>query len=361
MVTQSKVISLVAWARAEGGGVNGHNGTFNPLNTKLDHDDLQGENQGNVATDSNSQGYPTFDIGVEAITRGIFGSYQKRIGSALLQQNFPQDALIEAIAGDFYSPDGVTVINRLEDIYPGDKIWAALSITGFDYGGGIGDRELYVSIMRDTLENVKENYEEYAGAILDGSPEGTPAPLVFGSTGGGGLNYTGGGCSQEDGGSVNTEGYSFPLEPQTKSGIGGITTNQVTSSHWDESAAYDLFGPVDADVYSLYAGTPVKINTNFNDVQGCTSIQFEADDGYFYFYGHLKNPVVAVGQHIEAGVKMAEIADSSFGTDCTGNGGSHLHIDRGCTTDEGPQWGGNKSCRDVEFIELLSKIFEVLP
>lgn len=360
MVTQPKVVSLIAWARAEGGGVNGNNGTFNPLNTKLDHNDLNGVNQGNAATDSNSQGYPSFDIGVEAITRGLFGRYQKRIGSALLQPSFPQDALIEAIAGDFYSPDGTEVINRLEDIYPGDKAYATLSITGFDYGGGIGDRALYVSIKRDTLEEVRSNYEKYASVILDGSPSGTPEPLVFSGGGVTGTSLTGAACSQEGGGSVSTDGYSFPLEPQTRGGIGGVTAGQVASSHWDESPAYDLFGPVDADVYSIYSGTPVKINTSFNDIPGCTSIQFQADDGFFYFYGHLKNPTVVVGQRIESGVKMAEIADSSFGSGCTGGGGPHLHIDRGCVTAEGPQWGGGRDCRDPDFIEFLSKLYETL-
>jgi hypothetical protein len=105
----------------------------------------------------------------------------------------------------------------------------------------------------------------------------------------------------------------------------------------------------------------VRINTSFNDVEGCTSIQFKADDGFYYFYGHLKNPVVVEDERIEAGTKMAQVADASFGTECSGNGGPHLHIDRGCTTEEGPQWAGNKDCRDPKFIELLSKIYETLP
>jgi murein DD-endopeptidase MepM/ murein hydrolase activator NlpD len=365
LVTEDKVVSLLAWARAEGGGVNGHNGKFNPLNTKLAHDDLQGVNEGNAATDSNSQGYPSFDFGVEAITRGLFGKYQKRIGSAFLQPTFPQDALIEAIAGDFYSPDGSSVVNRLESIYPGDLPYATFSITGFDYGGGIGDRDLYVSALRDTLTYVRQNYATYAATILDGSPAGEVAPLVFnpsGSTTGTSNTANNKKCSQSDlgGGTVQTNGYAFPLEPQTRDGISGIHVGQTFSEHHDGTDAYDLMGPVDADVYAIYAGTPVRINTLFNNVPGCSSIQFKADDGFYYWYGHLKNVVVQEGVHIDAGVKMAEVADLSFGSTCYG-GTPHLHIDRGCTTADGPQTGGRDECRDPEFIPFLSKLYEELP
>lgn len=362
MVTEAKIISLIAWSRAEGGGINGNNGTFNPLNTKLAHSDLQGVNQGNASTDSNSQGYPTFDLGVEAITRGLFGTFQKRIGSALLSPDFAQDTLIEAVAGDFSSPDGVTVINNLEEIYPGDRAYATLSITGYDYGGGIGNRDLYVSIKRQTLENVRKDYAKYAGVILDGSPPGTPAPLTINPTSSSAaVPYSGGACKQPDGGEVLADGYTFPLAPQTKAGIGGVTVGQTDSSHWDESPAFDLFGPTNADVYAIYGGTPVKVNTNLNDVQGCSSVQFEADDGFFYWYGHLREVTVQEGVHVDSGVKIGEVVDASLGTKCTGNGGPHLHIDRGCTTAEGPQWGGNRGCRDPEFIKLLSKIYEGLP
>lgn len=364
LVTEDKVVSLLAWARAEGGGVNGNNGSFNPLNTKLSHNDLSGVNQGNAATDSNSQGYPSFDFGVEAITRGLFGRFQKRIGSAFLQPNFPQDALIEAIAGDFYSPDGSSVVNRLETTYPGDLPYATFSITGYDYGGGIGDRALYVSALRDTLSYVRQNYTDYASTILDGSPAGTAKPLVFNPSG----NTTSVAtkndkkCSQSDlgGGTVLTSGYAFPLEPQTKDGISGIRVGQTFSEHHDGTDAYDLMGPVDADVYSIYAGTPVRINTLFNNVPGCSSIQFKADDGFYYWYGHLKNVVAIEGVHINAGVKMAEVADESFGSTCYG-GTPHLHIDRGCTTAAGPQTGGRDECRDPDFIPFLSKLYEELP
>ncbi len=228
MVTQAKVESMVAWAKAEGGGVDGHNGTWNPLNTKSDYSDIAGSNQGDSSTDSNSQGYTSFDDGVEAITRAIFNKYQKRISSALLNPGMDQLSFIEAVAGDFYSPDGKTVINRLEDIYPGDSIYAALSVTGFDYGGGIGDREEYIRIKQGTLKSVQENYEAYAGKILDGSPAGTPAPLVFSSSGTGTVSQ-GVGCDQDSNSEqVSADGFIIYKQNDPKwadepYGVGGRT------------------------------------------------------------------------------------------------------------------------------------------
>jgi hypothetical protein len=371
MVTQKKVISMVAWAKAEGGGVDGHVGTFNPLNTKGGSgSELGGSNQGNATTDSNSNGFPTFDKGVEGITRGLFNNYQKRIGSYLIlpDAEFTGEGFVEAVAGDFYSTDGTSsgVVNRLEAIYPGDKIFAAASATGLIYdpvNNRAGDRDKYIKTKLSTLKNVRENYADYAGKVLESprgvTPPGTPQPLVFSPSGPQGGTYTGGACQQNSGGSVSIDGYSFPLAPQNKT-VGGITAGQQTSTHHDGTNAFDLFSPQDsAAVYSIFSGTPTRINTNVKGVAGCSSIQFKANDGFFYWYGHLKNVIVQEGVEIEAGVKMAEVADDSFGSACIG-GGPHLHIDRGCSINGVPQTGGTDECRDPEFIPFLSKIYESL-
>jgi lysophospholipase L1-like esterase len=166
-------------------------------------------------------------------------------------------------------------------------------------------------------------------------------------------------------GNINPDGYAFPLEPQTQSGISGITVGQTTTGHHDGTPAFDLFSVVsDPDVYALYDGTPVTINESFNGVAGCTSIQFYADDGFYYWHGHLKNRAVQEGQHITAGTKMAEYADTSYGSACYG-GAPHLHIDRGCILNIGgvdtPQRGGTDECRDPQFIPDLALIYENLP
>ena len=193
MVTQQKTLALVAWAHAEGGGVDGHNGDFNPLNTKGGSGELGGVNQGNASTDSNSNGFPTFDKGVEGITRGLFNRYQTRVGSTLIKPVMTPEELIEAVAGDFYSTTGSNSINRLEAQYPGNKAWAMLSVTGFNYGGGIGDRAEYLDDMLGALEVVRGNYAKYAGKLLNGSV-GTPAPLVFSATGATGASVSAGGA-----------------------------------------------------------------------------------------------------------------------------------------------------------------------
>ena len=92
---------------------------------------------------------------------------------------------------------------------------------------------------------------------------------------------------------------------------------------------------------------------------GCSSIQFLADDGFYYWYGHIKNVTVQEGVHVAAGTRMAELADRDMGSACIGSA-PHLHIDRGCTTADGPQPGGMDSCRDPAFIPFLSQIYERL-
>jgi hypothetical protein len=388
MVTQFKVIALVAWTKAEGGGVGGRVGSYNPLNTKNNtHRDLEGVDQdsdGNPGTDNNSSGYPTFDQGVEAITRGLFNTSQKRIGSALLNPNLTADGLEEAIAGDFYAePYGSkNWKNRLEDIFPGEKAYATLSITGYDHGvkslnNGLGDREFYLNIKRSVLERMwtPEGYIEQASKVLDGSNRQPPSiknvdasslkftPTTPGIPGG----TDPGGCVTRGGGSVDISGYSFPLAPQTKA-VGGIRPGMTVadafleSTHHDETPAFDLFSTKGADVYAIRTGIVVKANKNFKGIEGCGSIQLKGDDTFFYWYGHLRNVLVNDGDKVIKGEKIAEVADKeTYTLKCTDGGGDHLHIDRGCTTAEGPQWGGDDLCRDPEFIPLLSSIYERLP
>jgi murein DD-endopeptidase MepM/ murein hydrolase activator NlpD len=156
-------------------------------------------------------------------------------------------------------------------------------------------------------------------------------------------------------GLVSADGYAFPLEPQTKA-VGGIN-----NSHHDGTPAFDLFSSTpDPEVYAISDGTVDTVNTNFNDVRGCTSIQFRSVDGFWYWHGHLKNPVVQRGDVVRAGDKLAEVADASFGSRCVG-GAPHLHIDRGCVRNGVPQRGGTDACRDPDFIPFLRSIWEGLP
>jgi lysophospholipase L1-like esterase len=169
-----------------------------------------------------------------------------------------------------------------------------------------------------------------------------------------------GGAPCSGAGTVNINGYSFPLAPQTKA-VSGIKPDQTQTTHHDTTPAFDLYSTDSADVYAIYGGVPTKINTNYHDQPGCSSIMFKADDGYYYWYGHLKNVVVQEGVHIASGTKMAQIADkNNFNRECWG-GGPHLHIDRGCVIAGVPQTGGEDDCRDPEFIPFLSALYKSLP
>jgi murein DD-endopeptidase MepM/ murein hydrolase activator NlpD len=167
-------------------------------------------------------------------------------------------------------------------------------------------------------------------------------------------------CPHDAAGRISVNGYAFPLAPQTKA-VGGIKVGQTVTAHHDGTPAFDLFSTEDsAPVFAIYGGTAVTINKSYHGVSGCSTIQFQADDGFYYWYGHLKNVSIEEDVHVEAGTQIAEVADAqNFGSDCWG-GGPHLHIDRGCTINGEPQRGGLDECRDPEFIPFLSALFETL-
>lgn len=168
-------------------------------------------------------------------------------------------------------------------------------------------------------------------------------------------------------GLLDSTGYAFPLEPQTKR-VGGIGVgwtglirpDGVTPVHHDRTAAFDLFSTDSADVYSIYDGVIDYVDTNFNGVPGCTGMQLHADDTYYYVFLHVKNPTVTEGTRVKAGQKIAEIADSSFTGTCFGSA-PHMHIDRGCVIGDEPQFAGRDSCRDPDFVKFLSDLFSRLP
>jgi len=173
-----------------------------------------------------------------------------------------------------------------------------------------------------------------------------------------GCGSVGGSCGA---GVTDPSGYSFPLAPQTRA-VGGIIVGQTATRHGDGTPAFDLFSPIDsADVYAISDGCATKINKEYHDVPGCSTIMFLSDDGFYYWYGHLKNVTITAGTRITAGQQIAQIADSqNFGKNCRGSA-SHLHIDRGCVINGVPQTGGRDECRDPDFIPFLSSIYERLP
>lgn len=177
-----------------------------------------------------------------------------------------------------------------------------------------------------------------------------------------------GDCSSAPGGpgNVDATGYSFPVEPQTKSGNGGVAglsalpcTGGAGACHHDNTPALDLGrqpggdGSTGAAVYAFHDGTIENLHL-YQGIAGCYSLQLKASDTWYYWYGHLGNPSVKNGQVVTAGQQLAEIGRRA----CTGNGSlPHLHIDRGC--DHLP--GGSVKCRDAGIIDIMNKLYQNLP
>ena len=224
----------------------------------------------------------------------------------------------------------------------------ATYISHYAPGSAAGNDEgSYVNLLYTTIDEVTRG--------LAFGPANGPATALCTS------NLTGG----ANGGAVSIEGYSFPIAPQTQA-VGGITIGQTTTTHHDRTPAFDLFSTDSATVYALYSGTPVTINTSLGGQQGCSSIQFKADDGFYYWYGHMKDVVVAENVHIAAGTVLGKVADARNYTSRCWGGGPHLHIDRGCSLPGPngvmiPQRGGSDDCRDPAFIPFLSRLYESLP
>lgn len=166
---------------------------------------------------------------------------------------------------------------------------------------------------------------------------------------------------------VTTDGYAFP--------IGGIPKNQISNGyrwpcpticHHDKTHAMDLFhveNSSDTSKDNLSVGLPVYAITKgkiqslgvYKNISGCYAFQFLSDDGWYYWYGHIRNVSAQEGQSVEPGTKIAEIGERK----CTGNDSvPHLHIDRGYPKGH---IGGIDAYRDPSFTELMNGLYERLP
>lgn len=182
-------------------------------------------------------------------------------------------------------------------------------------------------------------------------------------------------CGQGDtsSGSVNTDGYAFPVAPQKKSANGSVSGMSAlpcssSSCHHDGTAAFDISRQPGGDaivgtaVYAISDGEVDMVHTYSylgQPIYGCYSLQLHSTkDGFWYWYGHIQSPTVKSGDKVKAGQKVAVVGARK----CTGNGSdSHLHIDRGCVKDGVKQKGGYESCRDAGINELMNQLYKELP
>lgn len=263
-------------------------------------------------------------------------------------------------------------------IYPGDNT-------------SVHDELMNVSV---TIKNVMQYFDyaktwigEMTGLKIEGIPQRSAAGATPAGTGdptGVSVDCNQPGPTTDEGGSgvVNADGYSFPLEDQTKRNYGASgppCAQENRGCHHtggvkgkNLAAAFDLmYGGNETmsgkKVYAISNGVITRRNDAYREVQGCYSISFRSSkDGLNYWYGHLQNAdeSIAVGQPIEAGRQIAEVAGTKFGPQspiCHGRSagaepGSHLHIDRGC-----PGYSGGGSCRDISFVKFMNTMWSQLP
>lgn len=149
-VTPEHVAALVTFIWGEGGDINNPQ-LFNPMNTGLQHPELiDGQSRADGV-----QSFKSFDAGVEATARTFVGSNQTRLGDALTNP--------ASTAEDFFN--ALTYWNQ----YPGNKPYAAASVTGGRYDENGTPSPQYYDHYIQLLQQVRGDYERMASTVL-----GTP-------------------------------------------------------------------------------------------------------------------------------------------------------------------------------------------
>lgn len=158
--------------------------------------------------------------------------------------------------------------------------------------------------------------------------------------------------------------YAWPVDMSKAKVNSGYPWPCKGNCHHDRSPAFDLSttpaikgqdsDAVGRDVYAITGGTVTNLHI-YKGIPGCYSFQFKGNDGWQYYYTHVRKPTEQNGAKVKAGAKLAEIGERK----CTGNGSyPHLHIDRG--SPKGSP-GGYTSSRDDGFVDLMNKLYKNLP
>jgi len=302
------------------------------------------------------------------------GPHGYRVWSSFEASLFGDDSWLITVSNNL-DPDpavGVSNYDLVTNIYEyisvhlsGQIIYPDSGITSHD---SLMNEDIDVTNVVGYFRQVSGWIGEMTGLHIEGVPR-APTP---GSTSGvascGGIGGNG---------AVNADGYSFPLEDQTKRSYGGTGPPCAYSNGChgtgsvgglNEGAAFDLMyggnGNMDGkDVYAITDGVVLTMHT-YRSVPGCFSMNFHSNkDGLNYWYGHLQNAKLELaGQTVTAGTVLAEVAGPQLGPVCHGRSadaqpGSHLHIDRGCPGN----LGGGGTCRDPGFVTLMNNLWEQLP
>lgn len=179
------------------------------------------------------------------------------------------------------------------------------------------------------------------------------------------LNAFGGGATGGGGaacGQATVDGYAYPLGPTEKQKRSEMDKG---NPHHDGTPAYDLTwkakddSSAGAPVYAI-SDAEVDIVKLYSGIDGCYQINLHSTkDDFWYWHGHVQNPIVKQGDKVQAGQQIAEIGVRK----CTGNGSyPHVHLDRGCVAGDGTkQKGGRPSCRDQGILDIMNKLWDALP
>ena len=200
--------------------------------------------------------------------------------------------------------------------------------------------------------NARKLYDQYKNGGTGGGATATAATTSGGATGCAGAgNATG---------TVNADGYAFPVALGKTEVSNGFSWPCPGVCHHDGTTAFDLSKNARDDssegtpVIAIYNGTIQRFNNSYGGTNGCQSFQLVGDDGWWYWYGHMQNASVQDGAQVKAGQQIAAIGRRA----CTGNGSyPHLHIDRGAPKGH---YGGDLCCRDSGMTPLINTLYNEL-
>lgn len=212
------------------------------------------------------------------------------------------------------------------------------------------DNDENLNIIRDAL-NSTNNMKRYVCAEFD-DPDSCDEILPEDSSNQSGDVGEGGAFIQGD--------YAWPVGIFKKD-LGSPSMPCPTTPpycHHDDSPAFDLStkNTKEAENMPVYAITDGKmwLTKNHGGVENCYNFHILGDDGYDYFYGHTKNPILknsSATKRVKKGDKVAEIGSLA----CGDNTINHLHLD------QSKEYGHAVSSRTENLIKIMNDLYENLP
>ena len=167
-------------------------------------------------------------------------------------------------------------------------------------------------------------------------------------------------CGDDTDAQVDATGYAFPvLLPKNKlfNWCKWPIQTSAPYCHHDQSPAVDISiigdqqKAIGTSVVAIRGGTIRTFTASYNG-SGCQSFQLVGDDGWWYWYGHIRSKM-REGQKVSAGEKVGTIGESVCSAPNTA-APPHLHIDRGSPKGH---YGGEVGARDPGFLVLINKLY----